>query len=165
MEKGDDAERNICRLLLAFASFSNLDLVLIPTFTQSYTEIGRIIRINGGNGTTIFLCYLEDNVYTSVNFQAILSVSGQYKILHYLASDKFPPLDATQTSMLPENVNRHFPIRNIPETMISRLSSTCFESPLHNSTKRRCEDLEDLNVSNKRLNVTKCHICHFLLKK
>ena len=151
--------------LQACASFLNLDLVLILTFTQSSTEIGRIIRIHGGNGTPIFLGYLEDNVYTSVHFQAILSVSGQYKILHYLASDKFPPLDATQTNMLPEHVNWHVPVRNIPETMISRLSSTCFESPLHNSTKRRCEDLEDLNVSNKKLNVTKCHICQFSLEK
>ena len=81
--------------LQACASYLNYDLVMIPTFTQSSTEIGQIIRIHGGNCTPIFLGYLEDNVYTSGHFQAILSVSGQNEILHYLASDKFPPLDAT----------------------------------------------------------------------
>ena len=52
--------------LQACASYLNLDLVMIPTFTQSSTEIGQMIRMHGGNGTPIFLGYLEDSVYSEI---------------------------------------------------------------------------------------------------
>jgi hypothetical protein len=61
--------------LSACAKMIGRCIVLLPTFSQSSTHIGRIIRVWGGNITPdspenppIFLGYMEDNLYTGESF-------------------------------------------------------------------------------------------------
>ena len=62
--------------LTAWSKLLGHDIVLLPTFTQSSTEIGKIIRIQGvwssscvensGPFLPIFLGYMEDNLYSTI---------------------------------------------------------------------------------------------------
>jgi hypothetical protein len=61
--------------LSAAAKMIGRCIILLPTFTQSSTQIGRIIRVWGGKHTAespetaatdppLFVGYMEDNLYT-----------------------------------------------------------------------------------------------------
>ena len=90
------------------------DILLIPTSTSSATEIGRMIRISCGytdiTYPPIFLGYLEDNIYTSGHFQALIPEMGkECPIVDYLHDGEVPhqqrsrkyPSASTSTFSLP----------------------------------------------------------------
>ena len=117
--------------LLACAQMLGRDIVLIPSFTQSSTEIGRIIRIQGGVNEDfgvfppIFLGYLEDNMYTSGHFQAIVPTDESVPIVQYLIHGNMP--QATSQSILPSSFNftRMVPLTNMPSSLVDRVSYNC----------------------------------------
>ena len=72
--------------LSAAAKMLGRGIVLIPTFVQSSTHIGRIIQLWGGKKTTeypevsgiqppLFLGYMEDNLYTGIGLTLMCSPS------------------------------------------------------------------------------------------
>ena len=86
--EGDDTENWISNMskpgvmvdhywLSSAAKMLNRCIILIPTFTQSSTQIGRIIQVWGGRRTDdspevpgqtspTYLGYMEDNLYTGI---------------------------------------------------------------------------------------------------
>ena len=134
-----------------------LDIIFIPTNKSSSPEIAWIIRISCGKNfanSPIFIGYIEDTIFSSGHFQAIVpSINKERPIAPY------PHCSSKDMSILPSSFS-------VPESTRRRILSSISDSPpVHNSTKRPMEDdMEDSTFSKRtRLDVIICHICLFRL--
>lgn len=145
------------------------DIILIPTSTASATEIGRMIRISCGFEDIIyppiFLGYLEDNIFTSGHFQALIPEMGkECPIVDYLHDGEIPY--PHRRKKLSSSVSSF----SLPLSTRQRIFSSLPDTPpQHNSTKRGREEEEEEDVfecsKKARLEHSLCHICMFRLKK
>ena len=158
--------------LQACANYVARDIILMPTFSQSCIEIGRIIRIGSSNQNglePLFLGYMEDNLYTSGHFQAIVPLPGQNPVLQYVKTgDLAANLRLPEASNIFEDFpNRAVPLRNFRNRIFTNTDASIGELQ---STKRPREE-EDNLTSSKRTKLdtmslkSVCHVCHFKLRK
>ena len=164
--------------LQACSNYTGTEIIMIPTFSESSTEIGRIIRIipckNRGH-KPLFLGYMEDNLG---HFQAIQPMGANNSILMYLQNNvRIDPPEPSPSfpSIL---MSRHVPLSNMPESQISIINGTANRNRFFseteisgavvlNSTKRAREDEDTMSQSKKsKLDISSaCHVCHFKLRK
>ena len=129
--------------LTACSKMLGHDIVLLPTFTQSSTEIGKIIRIQGGwadHSTSscvensglyppIFLGYMEDNLYSSGHFQDIVPKDEGIDIIQYLQHG-FVRRTNIQTQFPTLSLSRHIPLTNMPLPIVDRVSFNNVDSSI-----------------------------------
>ena len=153
--------------MTAAARMLEREIILLPTNKSSSTEIGRIIRIScekTSSNPPIFIGYMEDTIFSSGHFQAIVpSKDKECPIADYVSEGivPYPHRASKDQSILPSSFS-------LPEATRRRILSSISDSPpVHNSTKRPMEDdMEDSTFSKKiRLDFSTCHICLFRLKK
>lgn len=163
------------------ANYVGADIILLPTFSESCTEIGRIIRISTSqkrHDQPLFLGYIEDNLYEAGHFQALEPENEENAILNYIGSGEAIS-EPVQSSSFPILTSAHVPLANMPESDLSAIALQSFRnrfltegsenvsSYVLNSTKRPRDD-DTLCSASKRskLDTTKtCHICHFKMRK
>ena len=163
--------------LQACANYVGSDIVLIPTFSQSATEIGQLIRIHAlkkKGFQPLFWGYMEDNLYSAGHLRAIIPTANN-SIVQYLETGE--PIDRPEPSTafpLSSCTTVHIPLANLPEKEISYINGGFFRNRLftnelndstlivNSSTERFCECEDDSRVLEKQFETDvssyQCHV-------